>query len=110
MSTVAHAQAGAPPKPTKADAQNVVQIIGSDKAKTAIYCSLAKLGEEAGQAEQKQDRKKLEEVNKQAAAMGQNLGPEYGKLIAGLASIDPKSNEGKGLAATLEPLGKLCGK
>jgi len=37
ISALAHAQQGGPPKvpmPTKADAQNVVQIITSDKVKT----------------------------------------------------------------------------
>jgi hypothetical protein len=41
---LAHAQHGSPqPKPTKADAQNVVQIITSDKVKTQAYCDLTKL-------------------------------------------------------------------
>jgi hypothetical protein len=36
-----HAQQGGPqPKPTKADAQNVVQIITSDKVKTQAYCDI----------------------------------------------------------------------
>ena len=41
---LAHAQqSGSQPKPTKADAQNVVQIITSDKVKTQACCHLAKL-------------------------------------------------------------------
>jgi hypothetical protein len=44
---LAHAQQSGPqpnaPKPTKADAQNVVQIITSDKVKTQAYCDLNKL-------------------------------------------------------------------
>ena len=44
---LAHAQQGGPqpnvPKPTKADAQNVVQLITSDKVKTQAYCDLTKL-------------------------------------------------------------------
>src|SRR5215831_14604523 len=42
---LAHAQESGPnvPKPTKADAQNVVQIITSDKVKTQAYCDLDKL-------------------------------------------------------------------
>jgi len=39
---LAHAQQSSPqpnvPKPTRADAQNVVQIITSDKVKTQAYC------------------------------------------------------------------------
>jgi len=44
---LAHAGQSGPqptvPKPTKADAQNVVQIITSDKVKTQAYCDLTKL-------------------------------------------------------------------
>ena len=44
---LAHAQQSGPqpnvPKPTKTDAQNVVQIITSDKAKAQAYCDLTKL-------------------------------------------------------------------
>ena len=44
---LAHAQQSGPqpkaPKPTKADAQKVVQIITSDKVKTQAYCDLNKL-------------------------------------------------------------------
>ena len=44
---LAHAQQSDPqpnaPKPTKADAQNVVHIITSDKVKTQAYCDLNKL-------------------------------------------------------------------
>ena len=41
---LAHAQQTGPPpnvpKPTKADVQNVVQIVANDKAKTQAYCDL----------------------------------------------------------------------
>src|SRR6516165_2070520 len=44
---LAHAQQSGPQstvlKPTKADAQKVVQIITSDKVKTQAYCDLTKL-------------------------------------------------------------------
>jgi hypothetical protein len=42
---LAHAQQSGPQpkKPTKADAQNVVQVITSDKVKTQAYCDLTKL-------------------------------------------------------------------
>ena len=55
---LAHAQQGGPqpsvPKPTKADAQNVVQIITSDKTKTQAYCDLTKLEGQVRAAEQKE--------------------------------------------------------
>jgi ABC-type transporter MlaC component len=39
----AQAQKPTPAKVTKADAQKVLKIISSDKAKTRIYCQMAKL-------------------------------------------------------------------
>jgi hypothetical protein len=51
---LAHAQQSGPqPKPTKADVQNVVQIITSDKVKTQAYCDLNKLEGEVKAADQK---------------------------------------------------------
>lgn len=58
---LAHAQqSGPPPKPTTADAQNVVEIITSDKLKTRAYCDLNKLESEVLAAGQKNDTKTLE--------------------------------------------------
>jgi hypothetical protein len=116
MPAVAFAQApkgpppapAAGPKPTKADAQKVVQIISADKAKVATYCAMNKLGEQVAQAEQKKDQKKMQDLEKQAEAMGQKLGPEYAKLMAGLDGVDPESKEGKELLAIFEPLDKQC--
>ncbi|HXW25066.1 MAG TPA: hypothetical protein VEK73_09980 [Xanthobacteraceae bacterium] len=109
MPAVAHAQAkGA--KPTKADADKVVQIVSADKAKVAAYCDLAKLGDDIDAAAQKKDQKKMDDLNKQADALQAKLGPEYAKLMASLESIDPDSKEGKEFNAAFEPLDKLCGK
>ena len=61
ISVLARAQQSGPvPKPTKADAQNVVQIITSDKMKTQAYCDLTKLEGQVRTAEQKNDTKTLE--------------------------------------------------
>jgi hypothetical protein len=42
----------------KADARNLVGIIGSDKTKTPTYCQIADLSEQLIQAVQEKDRKK----------------------------------------------------
>ena len=89
---LAHAQQGGPqPKPTKADAQNVVQIITSDKVKTQAYCDLNKLEGEVKAADQK-NTKTLEALSKQAKSLVDELGPEYFKLMDGLEQVDPKSS------------------
>jgi predicted nuclease with TOPRIM domain len=111
---LAHAQQGGPqptvPKPTKADAQKVVQIITSDKVKTQAYCDLTKLEGEVEAADQKKDTKTLEALNKQAEALVDKLGPEYYQLMDGLEQVDPKSSEAKEFMSILSELDKSCTK
>jgi hypothetical protein len=111
---LAHAQQGGPqpnvPKPTKADAQNVVQIITSDKVKTQAYCDLTKLEGQVKAADQKNDTKTLEALSKQARSLVDELGPEYFKLMDGLERVDPKSSEAKEFMSILSGLDKLCAK
>ena len=70
---LAHAQQSGPqskvPKPTKADAQNVVQIITSDKVKTQAYCDFTKLEDQVKAAAQKNDTKTLEALSRQAESL-----------------------------------------
>jgi hypothetical protein len=110
---LAHAQQGPQPnvpKPTKADAQNVVQIVTSDKVKTQAYCDLTKLYDQVEEAAQKNDNKTLETLNKQADALLHKLGPEYSKLIDGLEQVDPNSSEAKEFMSILSELDKRCTK
>jgi mevalonate kinase len=62
-------------KPTKADAQNVVQIVTNDKVKTQAYCDLNKLEGEVKAAAQTNDTKTLEALSKQAESPLDKLGP-----------------------------------
>jgi hypothetical protein len=95
-------------KPTKADADKVVKLISADKAKTKTYCDLAKLGDEAQQADEKKDTKKAEEIGKKMDAMGKQLGPEYAALMDSMQNLNEKEADAIGKA--MEPLDKLCGK
>ncbi len=106
----AHAQqGGAAPKPSKAEVQKLVSAIQGDKAKTAQYCDMMKLYDDAAQAEEKKDTKKVEELTKKAEDAGKKLGGDYEKVMAGLQSIDPSSQEGQELSALLDPLDNACG-
>jgi len=106
---LAHAQQSGPqPKPTTADAQNVVQIITSDKVKTQAYCDLTKLEGQVKAADQKNDTKTLEALSKQAKSLVDELGPEYFKLMDGLEQVDPKSSEAKEFMSILSELDKAC--
>jgi ABC-type transporter Mla subunit MlaD len=101
---------GAPPKATKADAQKVVKMISSDKAKTQTYCDIAKLGDQIGEADAKKDTKKVDELSKQMDDMSTKLGPEYIALMDSLQDVDPTSKDGKDIGAVLDSLDKLCAK
>jgi hypothetical protein len=54
----AQAQPRSAAKVTKADAQNVIEIIRGDRAKTQTYCDMAKLGDQIEQAEEKKTPRK----------------------------------------------------
>lgn len=98
------------PKPTKADAQKVVQMISADKAKTAKYCEIAKLSEQMEQADKNKDQKKLDELSKKADDLSSQLGPQYVALVEGLESLDQNSKDGQEIGTILEGLDKLCAK
>jgi ABC-type transporter Mla subunit MlaD len=104
------AQPKAASKVTNADAQKVVKMISADKAKTQIYCDMAKLGEQIEQADQKKDTKKVEALSKQMDDMSAKLGPEYAALMDGMQDMDANSKVGKDIGATLEALDALCAK
>jgi len=109
---LAHAQQGSPrpnaAKPTKADAQKVVQTITSDKVKAQAYCDLNELEGQVQAAEQKNDTRTLDALSKQAETLVEKLGPEYYRLMDGLEEVDPKSNEAKEFMSILSELDKRC--
>jgi len=111
---LAHAQQSGPqpnvPKPTKADAQNVVQIVISDKVKMQAYCDLTKLEDRVKAVQQNTDPKTVETFIKQAEALFDKLGPEYFKLMDGLERVDPNSSEAKEFMSILSELDKSCTK
>jgi len=112
VSAVAYAQKGAPPpraaKPTKAEAQRLVELISGDKTKTQQYCDIGKLNEQMAQAEQIKDKKTLETLARRADDLAHKIGHEYVQLMDGLEHIDEDSSEGKEIIAALDELERLC--
>src|SRR5512139_409200 len=102
-------QAQNPNPMTKVDAQKVVKIIGSDKAKIQAYCEMAKLADQMEQANEKRDSKKFDELSQKIDELAKRLGPEYAALMDGLPDIDPGSEDGKEIASVFDELDKLCG-
>ena len=106
----AQAQKPTPAKVTKADAQKVLKIISSDKAKTRIYCQMAKLGDQMEQANETGDSKKFDRLFQRIYELGKKLGPEYAALVDGLQDIDPQSEVGQAISSALDALDNLCGR
>ena len=96
------------PKPTIADAQKLVQMISSDKAKLKAYCDIGKLQEQMESAEQKNDTKALDALGAKAESLAQQIGPEYAKVVDGLEEVDPNSAEGQQFTAVFDTLHKQC--
>jgi hypothetical protein len=96
------------PKPTKADAQKVAQIISGDKAKLQAYCDSKKLYDQMAAAYKKNDSKTADALTKQADALVSKIGPEYSKMMDGLEQVDQNSSEAKEFMAILSGLDKLC--
>ena len=105
----AQAQTPAPTQVTKADAQKVLKIISGDKAKTRVYCQMAKLGEQTEQANETGDSNKFDALFQRMSELGKKLGPEYAALIDVLQDIDPVSELGQEISSTLDALDNLCG-
>jgi len=105
----AQAQKPSAAKVTKADAQKVVKMISSDKAKTQTYCDLVKLGDQFQEIDPK-DTKKADELNQRMAELAAKLGAEYIALVGGLQDLDPHSKESKVIDLTLDALDELCAK
>jgi hypothetical protein len=101
---------GAQPDPAKlkADAQKVVSIIKSDKAKTQVYCEINDLGEQIGEADQKMDDNKAEALSRQVTELEKKLGPEYSALVNDLNNVDPNSPQGREIDSILAPLDDSC--
>lgn len=98
------AQAQSEPKPTKADVENVVQIISADPAKKEAYCQLQGLDQQMMAADQRKDQAAIETLGKQADELSQKVGPEYAKLMQGMDQVNP--DEGKQFSALFVQLCK----
>ena len=99
-----------PTPATKADVQNVIKIIGGDKAKTQAYCDIGKLGDQMEQANARRDSKKVEELSLKADELGKQLGPEWAALMDGIQDVDPESEIGQEIRSMMLDLDKGCAK
>jgi hypothetical protein len=96
------------PAKLKADAQKVVSIISSDKAKTQTYCQLGIVGEQMNQALQAKDKKKFEELVQKLGELEKNLGPEYRGLFESLGKVNLTPKDGQEIVSMFDTLDKSC--
>ena len=93
----------------KADARNLVGIIGSDKTKTQTYCQIDDLSGQLNQAVQEKDRKKAEALSQKISELYKKMGPEFAALIDIEKHIDLDSPDGQEIASIVASLGESCG-
>ena len=97
------------PKVSMGDAQKVVTIIRSDKAKTKTYCEINKISDQMNQAYGKNDKKTVDELSQKIDRLEKILGPDYVALMDGLQKLGPENK--KRVAEFMSILGaldKLC--
>jgi flagellar biosynthesis/type III secretory pathway M-ring protein FliF/YscJ len=93
----------------KADARNLVGMIGSDKTKTQTYCQIHDLSEQLIQAIQEKDRKKANALAEKIAELYKKMGPEFAALIDIEKRVDLNSPDGQEIASIVETLRESCG-
>ena len=93
----------------KADARNLVGIIGGDKIKIQTYCQIDDLSEQLNQAVQEKDRKKAEALSQKISELYKKMGPEFAALIDIEKHIDLDSPDGQEIASIVASLGESCG-
>jgi hypothetical protein len=92
----------------KADARNLVGVIGSDKTKTQTYCQIRDLSEQLIQAVGEKDRKKANALAEKIAELYKKIGPEFAALIDIEKRVNPNSPDGKEIASIVASLGESC--
>ena len=92
----------------RADARNLVGIIGSDKTKTQTYCQIYDLSEQLLQAVQEKDRKKAKALAEKIAELNKKMGPEFAALIDIEKHVDLDSRDGQEIASIVASLGESC--
>ena len=92
----------------KADARNLVGIIGSDKTKTQTYCQIDELREQLDQAVQEKDVKKAKTLVEKIAELTKKMGSEFAALIDIEKRVDVNSEDGQEIASIVASLGESC--
>ena len=85
----------------KADARNLVGLIGGDKAKTQAYCQILDL---IAQLNREKDSKKAKALSQKIDQLQKQLGPEFLTVTNGLQRIDLNSSDGREIISIINTL------
>jgi hypothetical protein len=89
----------------KADARNLVGIIGSDKTKTRTYCEILDLTAQLGR---EKDSKKAKALSQKIDQLQKQLGPEFLAVTSGLRRLDLNSPDGREIILIIGSLNQSC--
>jgi hypothetical protein len=93
----------------KAEARNLVGIIGSDKIKIQTYCQIEDLSEQLDQAVQQRDIKKARALVERIAELNKKMGSEFAALVYIEKRVELDSPDGQEIASIVASLGESCG-
>ena len=92
----------------KADARNVVGIIGADRAKNQTYCKMMDLSWQMNEAaRQKVQKKRAKTLSQEIVQLGKRL-PEFVVLNDILGQLDLNSPDGREIALIIQSLNQSC--
>ena len=89
----------------KADARNLVGIIGSDKTKTRTYCEILDLTAQLGR---EKESKKAKALSQKIDQLQKQLGPEFLAVTSGLQHLDLNSPGGREIILIIGSLNQAC--
>jgi len=89
----------------KADARNLVGIIGSDKTKTQTYCQIL---DSIAQLDREKDSKKANALSQKIDQLQKQLGPEFLAVTSGLRHLDLNSPDGREIILIIASLNQSC--
>jgi hypothetical protein len=92
----------------KALAENVLKIIGGDKAKIRAYCQINSLSNSMLDAIQEKNNEKAEKLFQRIDELEEQLGPEYHVLFDTLYDADPNSKDTQEIFSMLDRLDESC--
>jgi hypothetical protein len=104
----AHICTGSAERSSAEGAENVVEIVSSDKHKLQTYCKFAELSDQIGEANEDGDTKKAQELSQKINELGTKLGAEFVALADTPKNTDPNSQVGPEIGLIFNKLDALC--